>query len=145
MATTEPIRNTATTVAARRARVAQLLRDNVQQADIARRLNVSKHVVWRDAQAIERDTAQRPDQPQPAPPRHSRDALARRAEEARDAMRDVSDAVAAVVAARPSHVAVTTATAHAWARQLRDHAAVLARIADDFTEYYPATATSERG
>ncbi|MEU5974383.1 HTH domain-containing protein [Streptomyces sp. NPDC047315] len=137
MATPDRTRDTATTVAARRARVAQLLRDNVQQADIARRLNVSKHVIWRDAQAIERDTAQRPDQPQPAPARHRRDALARRAAEAGDAMRDLEKAVAAVVAARPSHVAVTTATAHAWAQQLRDHAAVLSRVADDFAEYYP--------
>ncbi|MFH8619178.1 HTH domain-containing protein [Streptomyces sp. NPDC017979] len=145
MATNDRTRDTATTVAARRARVAQLLRDNVQQADIARRLNVSKHVVWRDVQAIERDTARPAEQAQPAAPRHRRDALARRAQEARDAMRDLETTVAAVVAARPSHVAIPTATAHAWAQQLRDHAATLLQVADDFAEYYPATATSERG
>ncbi|MEU5979402.1 HTH domain-containing protein [Streptomyces sp. NPDC047315] len=137
MATTNRSRNAATEVRDRRDRVAQLLADGVAQATIARQLNVSKYTVHRDVRALKSNAEQRPDQAQPAAPQPARNALARRAEEACNAMRDLDTAVAQLDAARPSHVAIPTATAHSWAQQLRDHAATLLRLADDFAEYYP--------
>lgn len=144
MATTNRTRDTATTVARRRARVAQLHRDGASQAAIARTLGVSKDVVYRDIRAIARDTVQPSDQQNRTQARHGRDTLARRATEARDAMRDLGEAVAAVVAARPSHVAIPSATARDWAQQLRDAARDLSRVAKDFAEYHPTTATPTR-
>ncbi|MGW4852207.1 helix-turn-helix domain-containing protein [Streptomyces sp. NPDC004288] len=54
-------------VAQRRATVAQLLRDDHSQRDIAQRLGVSKDVIYRDVQALARGTATAPDQ-DPAEP-----------------------------------------------------------------------------
>ncbi|MFF9146340.1 helix-turn-helix domain-containing protein [Streptomyces sp. NPDC014861] len=62
---------TAVDVAARRARVAQLLREGRSQRAIATALGVSKDVIFRDVQALARGTATTPDQdgPPPAAPR----------------------------------------------------------------------------
>ncbi|MCM2390176.1 HTH domain-containing protein [Streptomyces albipurpureus] len=130
------------TTATRRATVARLLAENVSQIEIARRLGVSKHVVWRDIRALERD-AQHADQQQPqsatrtATDGEVRDLKARRAAEAGAAMRTLAEAVAAAVDAEPSHVMVPAPDAHAWAGQLREHIASLARLLAGFAECYP--------
>ncbi|MFE6379212.1 hypothetical protein [Streptomyces roseolus] len=59
MTTTTPAR---ATVAARRARVAQLLRQGRSQRDIARTLGVSKDIVHRDVQVLDRVTPKASDQ-----------------------------------------------------------------------------------
>ncbi|RSS51382.1 HTH domain-containing protein [Streptomyces sp. WAC01280] len=56
-----------TAIATRRARVVELLRDNVSQRDIATRLGVSKDVIYRDVQALARGAATPPDQEHRAP------------------------------------------------------------------------------
>ncbi|MBD0707379.1 MULTISPECIES: helix-turn-helix domain-containing protein [unclassified Streptomyces] len=62
---------TATTIAARRARVAKYLDDGVSQRDIARALGVTKDTVHRDAKALARAASQDSPSPRPssAPPR----------------------------------------------------------------------------
>ncbi|MGW1979207.1 HTH domain-containing protein [Streptomyces sp. NPDC001889] len=129
MATPNRTRDRRVSVAARRARVAELLRDNLAQTEIARRLEVSKDTIWRDVKAILRDTSRTTET--------FAERRARRVAEAEGAMRDIADAVAQVIAARPSHAIVADHIAHQWESDLREYSAALVALAEAFTECYP--------
>ncbi|MEW2631806.1 helix-turn-helix domain-containing protein [Streptomyces sp. NPDC048389] len=142
------------TVAARRATVARMSRDGASLRAIAAHLGVGKDTVRRDLAAAKGDTVRQPDQhiatdetpcdtgraTGEAPGETPRPSRAQRVAEADAAMRQLGQAVAAAVAARPSHVIVCDTVARGWADGLRHHAAALARLAAAFDEYYPPPA-----
>lgn len=132
-------------VARRRARVAELTRDNWSIREIAAELSVSKDVVYRDrlvnaATPTATDTA--PDRDTPAStatPTATRRALHRqKASQAAAALQELHAAVTATEAARPAYqILVDDETAAQWIAQLRRDIATLAGVADTFRDYYP--------
>lgn len=135
-------------LAERRATVAELSHDGASLRVIAEELGISKDTVRRDLKALERDSMRQPDQQHETPTRDRATAdatspatrVAQRASEADHAMRHLATAVSTALGARPSHVIVSHTVARQWADQLTTHAAQLVKLAEQFEEYYPATA-----
>ncbi|MEU6294842.1 hypothetical protein [Streptomyces erythrochromogenes] len=121
--TTDPAAERRARVAARRARVDELTRDEWTIRDIARELHVSKDVVYRDRIAL----------------RATRMALHRdKAGQAAAAMAALRAAVTAAQAARPAYqLLVDNETAAEWLAHLREDAATLLAVADSFRDSYP--------
>ncbi|MEV7584407.1 hypothetical protein [Streptomyces erythrochromogenes] len=135
-------RPTAAAVAQRRARVAELTRDNSRTIrDIAAELGVHKDVVYRDRlvnAATAAATATTPDRDTPASTATRRALYRDKAGQAADAMAALRAAVTATAAARPAYqILVDDETAAHWIAQLREDVATLAAVADSFRDYYP--------
>ncbi|NUP19050.1 MAG: hypothetical protein HOZ81_23755 [Streptomyces sp.] len=134
-------RPTAAAVAQRRARVAELTRDNWTIRDIAAELGVHKDVVYRDRlvnAAAAAATAATPDRDTPATTATRRALYRDKAGQAADAMAALRAAVTATAAARPAYqILVDDETAAQWVAQLREDVATLAAVADSFGDYYP--------
>ncbi|MEU2450070.1 helix-turn-helix domain-containing protein [Streptomyces sp. NPDC012765] len=118
-------------VARRRARVAQLTRDKRTIRDIAKELEVSKDVVYRDQKWIKRNA--------PATPAATQHALHRdKAGQAAAALQALHTAITAAADARPAYqILVDDEMAAQWIAQLRDDARRVLDIAETFRDYFP--------
>lgn len=121
------------TIDERRTRARELRDTGASLRDIATALGVGKDTVRRDLS----HPSHTPDQQKETPAMSLRERIAQRNERAYTAMRHLADAVAAIDAERVSHLIVGEPRAHQLEAEVRQHAATLRRIADDFRELYP--------
>lgn len=115
--------------AARRERVRQLAATGASTRAIARELTISKDTVRRDLEHLAQ-TADQQNEP-------LRDRVARRNEEATEALRHLAAAVRRVQNEQLPYLIQAPEVAHRVEDELRQHAATLTSIANDFALYYP--------
>ncbi|GGY29793.1 hypothetical protein GCM10010363_07830 [Streptomyces omiyaensis] len=115
--------------AARRERVRHLDATGASTRAIARELNISKDTVRRDLEHLAQTADQ---QPEPLG-----DRVARRNEEAGAALRHLAATVLLVQNEKLPYLIQTPEVAHSIEDELRQHAATLTAIANDFSLYYP--------
>lgn len=110
--------------------------DGAPLRDIGRAVGAGKDTVARHLASL----SQAADQPQQTPTETLRARVAARNRLAYDALDQLRDAVSLVEQQRVAHLVCGETRARQIETDIRAHAATLLRIADTFTEYYPAPA-----